>query len=231
MDDTSNIIIVVARFNEDLNWINEFPFNQFKYIVYNKGNNDNFEKNNVKQIINLENVGVCDHTYLYHIIENYHNLSNIIVFLPGSVNMQNKKNKAITILSHIINSNYNNAYFHGYYTPNLKNEFKNFQLDKWRYSYHDNFIANNQEELVKCKIRPYSSWYKYFFGNTIAHWYSYYGIFSIDKRDVLQHPISKYQFLIQTLNKHSNTEASHYIERSWGAIFFPLIHTIKIQEK
>jgi len=29
---------------------------------------------------------------------------------------------------------------------------------------------------------------------------------------------------------HSNPEVGHYIERSWGAIFYPLIHTVKIKE-
>jgi hypothetical protein len=72
-------------------------------------------------------------------------------------------------------------------------------------------------------------WYKYFFGNTIAHWYTYWGIFSIDKLDIIQHPLFRYQILIQTVNKHSNPEAGHYIERSWAAIFFPLNYTIKVQ--
>ena len=63
--------IVVARYNETLGWLNEYPFNQFKYIIYNKGDNYTFVKTGVQQIINLENVGRCDHTYLYHIIENY----------------------------------------------------------------------------------------------------------------------------------------------------------------
>lgn len=76
----NNVEIVVARYNEDLSWINEYPFNQFEYIVYNKGDNNNFVKTNVKEIVRLPNVGRCDHTYLYHIVANYDNLSNIIVF-------------------------------------------------------------------------------------------------------------------------------------------------------
>ena len=36
--------IIVSRYNEDLAWTLEFPFNQFNYIVYNKGINDTFEK-------------------------------------------------------------------------------------------------------------------------------------------------------------------------------------------
>ena len=39
-----NTDIIVSRYNEDLNWTKEEPFNRFSYIVYNKGNNDNFEK-------------------------------------------------------------------------------------------------------------------------------------------------------------------------------------------
>ena len=33
----NNIEIVVSRYNENLSWLNEYPFNQFEYIVYNAG--------------------------------------------------------------------------------------------------------------------------------------------------------------------------------------------------
>ena len=89
----NNVEIIIARFNEDLSWTIESPFNLFQYIVYNKGNNENFIKTNVKQIINIENVGKNDHTFLYHVTENYVNLSNITVFFPGSLNMVFKKKK------------------------------------------------------------------------------------------------------------------------------------------
>ena len=79
--------IIVARYNEDLSWMKESPFNKFRYIVYNKGINDDFEKCNVDKIIQLPNVGRCDHTYLYYIIENYNKLSDIAVFFLGSLNM------------------------------------------------------------------------------------------------------------------------------------------------
>ena len=71
----NNVEIVVARYNESLIWLNDYPFNQFEYIVYNKGDNENFVKINVKEIINLPNVGRCDHTYLYHIINNYESIN------------------------------------------------------------------------------------------------------------------------------------------------------------
>jgi hypothetical protein len=225
----NNIEIIIARFNEDLNWTLEAPFNCFQYIVYNKGNNDNFNKTNVKKIINIENVGKCDHTYLYHITENYDNLSNIIVFFPGSLNLYYKKDKAKLILNNIIKSNYSKAYFAGHYHPNIKQAFNNFKLDKYRTTDIKNCLLNNESRLQKSKIRPYGNWYTYFFGNIKAHWTTMCGIFSIDKRDIIQHPIERYQGLLKTVNTHSNPEAGHYIERSWCAIFYPLIYTNKIQ--
>ena len=106
-----NIDIIVSRYNEDLEWINEEPFNKFQYIVYNKGLNDEFCKNNVKEIINLPNLGKCDHTYLYHVVNNYDNLADIIIFFPGSLNAEYKKQKAVKILNYVISSGYNNAFF------------------------------------------------------------------------------------------------------------------------
>jgi hypothetical protein len=211
-----------------LTWLNEFPFNQFEYIVYNKGINDNFEKSNVKNIIQLENVGKCDHTYLYHIIENYDNLSNILVFLPGSINNNHKKKKAIQMLNYIIRSDYKNAFFLGVYHRNLRETFQHFTLNDWKTTDTTNFSINSECRLKLCKIRPYGKWYTYFFGNIHAHWSTLFGILSIDKRDIIQHPKSRYQHLFQTVNKHSNPEAGHYIERSWGVIFYPLKYTVKI---
>ncbi len=226
----TNVDIIISRFNEDLNWTIEEPFNRFQYIVYNKGTNNNFNKTNVKQIINIENVGKNDHTFLYHIIENYDNLANIIVFFPGSINLDYKKNKAKRILNNIIQSNFTKAYFVGYYNNNIKESFKDFTLDNWTTSDKNNYLINNESALKKCVLRPYGKWYKYFFGDLVAHWNTWWGILSIDKRDIIQHPIEQYKQLLHTVNTHSNPEAGHYIERSWGAIFYPLIYTVKIQE-
>jgi hypothetical protein len=49
----NHIDIIVARYNEDLDWMNEIPFSNYKYIIYNKGDNDNFEKKNLVTAINF----------------------------------------------------------------------------------------------------------------------------------------------------------------------------------
>ena len=224
------IEIIVSRFNEDLSWTLEEPFNKFQYIVYNKGTNDDFEKTKVIKVIPLDNVGKNDHTYLHHIIENYNNLRDITIFFPGSINIDYKKEKAKKILQKIIESNYQKAYFLGHKQLNVRESFKNFLLDEWQTTDCQNLTQYSEKKLKKCKLRPYNVWYKYFFGKISAKWSTWWGIFSIDKRDILQHPIQRYQLLILTINDHPNPEAGHYIERSWGAIFYPLKYTLKQQE-
>jgi hypothetical protein len=92
-----SIELVIARYNENLEWTKEEPFCNYNIIVYNKGSNLNFYKDNIKHIYNLPNVGMCDHTYMYHIIYKYHDLADITFFLPGSLNITYKKNIALQI--------------------------------------------------------------------------------------------------------------------------------------
>ena len=73
-----SIQIIISRFNEDLKWTLSYPFNKYKYIVYNKNpDNDDYEKQNVIKTIDIKNQGKCDHTYLYHVVHNYDSLKDI----------------------------------------------------------------------------------------------------------------------------------------------------------
>jgi hypothetical protein len=180
--------------------------------------------------VRLPNVGRCDHTYLYHIVANYDNLSNIVVFFPGSLDMSKKLPKAHKILNNIIASNYEKAFFVGSYHNSIKNDLYNFAINKHQCEYSENVNKNSESRLYKCRIRPFGNWYNFFFGDTQAHWVTFYGILSIDKRDIIQHSVERYANLRNIVSVHSNPEAGHYIERSWGAIFYPLVYTLKLQE-
>jgi hypothetical protein len=223
----SFIEIIVARYNEDLNWTNEYPFNQFKYSIYNKGPNDNFTKPSLYRVFQLPNVGRCDHTYLYHIVNNYANLAPITIFLPGSIQISYKKQIAIKLINHILN--YKNAVFLGFEADSIQKHFGNFTLDNWSASDPNNLINNTDSKLYKANLRPYGKWYNYFFGNTIVKKHCYMGIFSMSKLDIIKHDITRYTQLLNAVSAHSNPEVGHYIERSWGAIFHPLIATKFVQ--
>jgi len=226
-----NIDIIVSRYNEDLKWMLEEPFNEFKYIVYNKSDNDDFEKTHVKEIINVPNLGRCDHTYLYHIVENYNNLNNVVVFFPGSLNLGIKKKIAIDLLNRIKNNNGNSAVFVGRLLKNgVLDEFKNFHLENWSSTEQNNSLKNSETNLYPSNIRPFGKWFLHNFGNIKVIFSNYYGIFSVDKKDIIQHRKYRYEKLVKQLEVSSNPEVGHYIERSWAAIFSPLKYTkIKIK--
>jgi hypothetical protein len=222
-----NIKILVARYNEDLQWIQEYPFNKFKYTIYNKGVNSDYKKPKVYREVMLPNVGKCDHTYLYHIVNNFATLSDITIFVPGSIDMPYKKEIATKIIANILC--YKTAIFIGHQTPSVKNAFADFTLDNWHTSNTQNSAVNDESVLEKAKLRPYGRWYKYFFGDKKVKIYCHFGIFSIHKLDIIKNDISYYFQLLNTVSCHSNPEVGHYIERSWGAIFHPLIATKFIQ--
>jgi len=67
--------VVVARYNEDIDWVKELDY---KVTVYNKNVEDNQLFSN-----NLPNVGREGHTFFNHIVNNYDNLPEYIVFLQG----------------------------------------------------------------------------------------------------------------------------------------------------
>lgn len=221
------IEFIISRYNEDLSWTIEPIFNEYKYIIYNKSDNENFVKTNIKEIITLPNVGRCDHTYLYHVVSNYNNLSDIIVFLPGSLNMPQKKNKAIDIITRIKKNGYQTAIFSGHYVKNIHKYFYNFNLNEWKCSFKQNYIKNSENKLTLSQIRPFGKWYEYFFQNRDTHTpiFTFGGVFSIDKRDILQNNIEWYILFLEQLSTSSNPEVGHYIERSWCSIFGPIKNT------
>ena len=116
------------------------------------------------------------------------------------------------------------------YVNNLKDHFNNFHLDDWKCSHHQNNQLNKDSKLVQSSIRPYGKWFKHSFGTIRVHCYWLCGIFSIDKRDILKHPITRYQQILESIHS-KNSEVSHYIERSYAALFYPLIYTKKLLRK
>jgi hypothetical protein len=225
-ENETQIEIVVARYNESLNWTTEYPFNQFNYTVYNKGINDHFAKTHVSKIINLPNVGRCDHTYLHHIVRNYDtkSLAKITIFLPGSINMAHKKPIALKMLGYI--SKTKRAAFFAQHSENIRSEFAGVTMDNYLCRNPCNRAINPESKCLPALIRPFGSWYDHHFGDRLVKSYAYYGILSVDKRDVMQYKKDWFMKFLYGVARHSNPEAGHFTERSWAAIFYPMKHTL-----
>jgi hypothetical protein len=70
--------MVVARYNENLNWLKQIPWN---YIVYNKGTD---LPEQIDNEIKLQNIGREAHSYLTYIVDNYEDLLNFTIFAQGN---------------------------------------------------------------------------------------------------------------------------------------------------
>jgi hypothetical protein len=75
--DYRDVNIVIARYNENIEWA--LPYNDIA-IVYNKGNNDIPYFSNR---FDIQNIGREGHTYLYHILNRYCELSRRTIFLQA----------------------------------------------------------------------------------------------------------------------------------------------------
>lgn len=213
--------LVISSYNEDLKWLEDEPFNKFKQICYHKGPNsieDKCKSPNCK-IVNLENVGRCDHTYLYHIINNYDNLAPITIFLPGSC-VDGYKFDIATKVIKLVNDT-NNTVLLGALFNDIPNDIYDFKIDEWKATNEKNNQLNPETKLEPSPIRPFGNWFKENFGDIVGKVVCYFGIFAVSKEHIIQHPKEHYEKLIKYLDYHSNPEAGHYMERSWSALFYP----------
>jgi hypothetical protein len=213
----SNILGVVARYNESLDWMLESPFNQLKYVVYNKGPNESFCKTNVVKVVTLPNVGRCDHTYLFHLVHNYHKMEQVVCFLPGSIDIDFKKDKAARIVKHAIQ--HVRPAFVVNERADIRSKFADFFLDEWQCIHKDNAASNSERKLTPCALRPFGKWYDIHFGNTKTNFYGLHGIFSVSPSMVQRRKLYEYMSLLNEVSVSSNPEVGHYLERAWAAIF------------
>ena len=231
MFENKNIVLVVARYNEDLEWLKNEPFNKYDVIVYNKGDNDNFYKSpKIRSIINLENVGVCVHTYLYHIIHHYDNLDNITVFLPGSCmdeigpneKTYMKKKQTLQTMQKMEETNNSAFVIHVHTDQPIDKEFYHFTITNYPMNNLQNIEKNSDDYLRLCDIRPFGKWFQHVFKDIEIHDLGYKGIFALTREHIRNRSNASYIDLISYVDKDKNEESAHYFERSFLAVFHPI---------
>ena len=215
-----NIHLVVARYNEDLEWLKNKKFD-YPTTIYNKGTNDLFYKPKDCKVIQLPTVGVCVHTYFYHIIENYDKLPDVVIFLPGSCMDEHKRKKTLSTLSKTKRTK-NSVFLVNKSENDILNDFYDFTIDNWKSTNLQNSQLNSESVINKSEIRPFGKWYNQIFPNIKINSINYHGIFSVSKTHIQNRTKESYQELIKFVQNHKNEECAHYFERSFIAVFHPV---------
>lgn len=204
--------VVIARYNEDLNWaIKEFGTNT-KVTVYNKGLDD-LELPDNFTVIKLINIGREAHTYFYHIIKNYNMLADIILFLQGHpyehplfLPLRRYKESANSTCKNIIAKCTDSD-------PTLIEKSKNLE-QQLKKNYLDYKAKYNLVEFVHQFIDPN------FASNSTLHTING-AQFAVKKENILAHSISYYTNLISVLLHSVNPLEGFYYERIWDLVFAP----------
>lgn len=214
------IDLVIARYNEDLQWLRRIDTTKFNRIyVYNKGAPGFVPPVPGCIAIDLPNVGREAHTYINHVVANYGvKLGDVTVFVPGSCDMPHKWDKALSVIQKAIKTG-DTVFLSDTKCDDVREAFYAFTLDVYEARTQSNTRANPEKNLLKSPERPFGKWYEKNFGDYVARDVSYYGIFAVSKKDILKRSVNSYLKLNEYVNSHSSPEVAHYLERTWHVVF------------
>jgi len=210
--------IVISRFQEELQWLDDYKTRGFHEVyIYNKSGKPikcPLAKCHIKSI---PNTGVCDNTYLYHIVHHYDKLADITIFAPGSANSDHKREMLDFTINMALNKKDTvlNTYT---FDVSAKEAMYNFTMTHYPIHTKNNHEGDDNFEHSPASIRPFGAWYQANFPGVEIKQASFFGIFAASKKHIHQRPKTFYEKLLKQINTHKFHEASHYIERSWPAI-------------
>jgi hypothetical protein len=184
------MIIVVARYNEDISWTDQFQ----NVVIYNKG-----APLNKPNVIPLVNVGREPHTYYKYICDNYDNLEDYTIFLQG-----NPFDHSPNIIQNVKN------------LTNFKGDFE--FLSEWVITdtlekqsmvyYHCRNLMNTYYRVFGIHPTP----------NTL-HTFGAGAQFVVSKKCILKHPKCFYEHIVEILNYHVCPLEAYDLERLHKYIF------------
>lgn len=204
-----NYEIIIAHYNEDIEWLRPYAEN---VTIYHKWNEEN-PRFKVKKWIKLNNVWREWHTYIYHIINNFNNLADINIFLQGNISDHIKDwityDNPETYLNETIKFWFSSRDLGVILKkiPQISYSWKfNEMLEKWT--------------LKRAKLDFWDFYKDLFNKNQPKVIFSFcWGCFWVKKDIIYRRPIEFYLKVFNYLNNHSNPEEWHYIERLWFNIF------------
>lgn len=214
------IDLVVARYNEDIRWINDLPKGLLKRIkIYNKGQDMDYVIKGA-EVIKLENIGREPHTYLTHIVNNYDNPDNndcITLFLPGSV--KNKPYKSIQ-LDKILDSlkhNHKSIILSVASDKESIEKEKLLEINEYSTTNTNNKKYNPNTRVNSSYDRPMGKWFAKHFPGEEIKCLSINCIFAVSNADIHKRSLNTYKNLLDMVSSR-HPEVGHYLERLWSIV-------------
>ena len=207
--------IVLAYFQADLSWLINILSNlkrdQYRLIVYSKGKQDHTPfLPYVHKWIELENIGRCDHSYVYHILSRTTSSQNTL-FVKDSANRHMTPD---WILKHTNDTIVTGPMF---LSPDPNLTF--FSLSSWNQSHDQN---KNADQFVRAPLSQnnFSRWAASVLNNPkfqvsdIKHMV-FGGIFVCPSNFLNNTSPDNWTRIGTSISYAANVETGHYLERLW----------------
>lgn len=192
--------IVIAWYNEDINWINTDENIKNNSKVYCK-NNENRIKPYGIEYIKLPNVGRESHTYILHIIEHYDNLADTTFFLQG------KCTDHCANYLELIKENFNNR------TPGFT------PLGHWKLLLSKDFNCKYWDEKGRKLTEKI---YHELFGDNLPATdiaFTAGALFFVSKDAIKRRSIEFWRKCLSYVDYHICPDEGYVLERLWNVIF------------
>ena len=213
--------VIITRYNEKVDWINYIIDQVDQVIIYNKGPNDDmFKEYNppAKVVIKrLPNIGRIDHTLAYHILENWDNLPDTLINLPGSILMCLKKGHYLNAMRKrfdIVKERYKGFYSPRFYKVN-PNTF-NYTIDNYQ---AEGYCNRNNNPFIKSEYTDFRTWKEAIIDTRPIRYIGMRGMFIVSKENIQFINKEVYQNLLTSLSVGDNIENGHFAERIWAHLF------------
>lgn len=205
--------IVVAHFNEDLDWLGDHASNA---TVYYKGA---APSGRFRACHKLPNVGRESHTFLHHIVHNYDRLSFMTIFLQGNIHDERPATKPHTHLPLDEIVNRSAEFTNGQVYP-ISRVYDFRQWDGLPFS--ADWLVVRGSTLRSSKLTPAQFW-KVIFGKDHPLAVRQIGgaLMGVTRAAIRRQPLTFYQGLLAYFNDlgEVDPEEGHYMERFWFSIF------------
>jgi hypothetical protein len=205
--------IVIARYNESLNWLDWLtPEQKSRVKVYNKGPDDL----SCPVTENLPNVGREGHTYLWYIIQNYDSLPEHVIFMQAHPfdHFKFEPKEIPDVLSEWIRE----TKWHGITKGRSGRDYATTQRE---------FRVKDYKGMIYQSSFNFGEWMDEFVEKDVCPPKRVHGcgFFGVSRKLIKTRSVEYYKKILDDLAVDNNPESGHYLERSWHYIFNGHRHT------